>query len=61
MKSHSLTMIMAVVVAVGLQSIVLASGWNRSVTITSLGENNVSARSIAGPRVAMAPNIRWVV
>ena len=46
MKSHSLTMIMAVVVAVGLQSIVLASGWNRSVTITSLGENNVSGEVV---------------
>jgi hypothetical protein len=46
MKSHSLTMIMAVVVAVGLQSIVLASGWNRSVTVTSLGENNVSGEVV---------------
>jgi hypothetical protein len=46
MKSHSLTMIMAVVVAVGLQSIVLASGWNRSVTITSLGENNVGGEVV---------------
>ena len=46
MKSHSLRKIMAVVVAVGLQSIVLASGWNRSVTITSLGENNVSGEVV---------------
>jgi hypothetical protein len=46
MKSHFLTMIMAVVVAVSLQSIVLASGWNRSVTITSLGENNVSGEVV---------------
>jgi hypothetical protein len=46
MKSHSLTMIMAVVVAVGLQSNVLASGWNRSVTVTSVGENNVSGEVV---------------
>jgi hypothetical protein len=46
MKSHSLMKIMAVVVAVGLQSIVLASGWNRSVTVTSLGENNVSGEVV---------------
>jgi hypothetical protein len=46
MKSHSLTMIMAVVVVVGLQSIVLASGWNRSVTVTSLGENNVGGEVV---------------
>jgi hypothetical protein len=46
MKSQSLTMIMAVVVAVGLQSIVLASGWNRSVTITSVGENNVGGEVV---------------
>jgi hypothetical protein len=47
MKSHSLRMmIVPVVVAVGLQSIVLASGWNRSVTITSVGENNVSGEVV---------------
>jgi hypothetical protein len=46
MKSHSLMMIMAVAVAVGSQSIVLASGWNRSVTITSIGENNVSGEVV---------------
>ena len=46
MKSHSLMMIMAVGIAVGLQSIVLASGWNRSVTITSLGENNVNGEVV---------------
>ena len=45
-KSHSLTMIMVVVVAVGLQSIVLASGWDRSVTITSIGENNVGGEVV---------------
>jgi hypothetical protein len=39
-------MIMVVVVAVGLQSIVLASGWNRSVTITSIGENNVGGEVV---------------
>jgi hypothetical protein len=46
MKSYSLTMIMAVVLAIGLQSIVLASGWNRSVTITSLSENNVNGEVV---------------
>jgi len=46
MKSHSLTIIMAVAVGVGMQSIVLASGWNRSVTIISLGENNVSGEVV---------------
>jgi hypothetical protein len=47
MKSHSLRMmIVPVVVAVGLQSIVLASGWNRSVTITSVGDNNVSGEVV---------------
>jgi hypothetical protein len=45
MKSHSLMMIMAVA-AVGLQSIVLASGWNRNVTISSLGENNISGEVV---------------
>jgi hypothetical protein len=45
MKVHTLTMITAVA-AIGLQSIVLAAGWNRSVTITSLGENNVSGEVV---------------
>ena len=46
MKSHSLKMIIAAVVGVGLQSIVLASGWNRTVTITSIGENNISGEVV---------------
>lgn len=46
MKSYFLTMIKAVVVVLSLQSIVLASGWNRSVTITSLGENNVNGEVV---------------
>ena len=46
MKSHSLMMIMVVAAVVGSQSIVLASGWNRSVTINSIGENNVSGEVV---------------
>jgi hypothetical protein len=46
MKSYSLTIITAIVVGVGLQSIVLASGWNRTVTITSIGENNVNGEVV---------------
>jgi hypothetical protein len=46
MNSRSLTMIISVVVGIGVESIVLASGWNRTVTITSLGENNVSGEVV---------------
>jgi hypothetical protein len=46
MKSHSFTMITAAALAVCLHSIVLASGWNRSVTVTSIGENNVSGEVV---------------
>jgi hypothetical protein len=44
MKSRSLTMI--IVVGVGLQSTVLASGWDRTVTVTSISENNVSGEVV---------------
>src|SRR5580698_11604836 len=46
MKSQTLKVIIALVVEVGLQSIVLASGWNRTVTVTSLGENNVGGEVV---------------
>jgi hypothetical protein len=46
MKSHTLTIVTAVLTAIGVQSVVLASGWNRSVTITTIGENNVSGEDV---------------
>jgi hypothetical protein len=46
MKSHTLTIVTAVLVAIGVQPAVLASGWNRSVTITSIGENSVSGEVV---------------
>ena len=42
MKSHALRIVVATAVSVGLQTLAFASGWNRSVTATSIGENNVS-------------------
>lgn len=46
MKSHSFRIVVAVVVTLGLQTVALASGWNRSVTVTSLGENNVGGEVV---------------
>ena len=46
MKSPFLTIVVALVVAVYLQTVALASGWNRAVTVTSLGENNVGGEVV---------------
>jgi hypothetical protein len=46
MKSRTSIAIAAVAVAIGTQSIAIASGWNRTVTVTSIGENNVSGEVV---------------
>jgi hypothetical protein len=46
MKSHTLAIVTAVLAAIGAQSVVLAAGWNRSVTITTIGENNVNGEVV---------------
>ena len=46
MESNPLKIIVAVLVAVGLQTVALASGWNRSVTVTTIGENNVAGEVV---------------
>jgi hypothetical protein len=46
MKSHALRIVVATAVTVGLQTLAFASGWNRSVTVTSIGENNVSGEVV---------------
>jgi hypothetical protein len=45
-KSHTLMIVMAVPIGIGMHSVVLASGWNRSVTITTIGENNISGEVV---------------
>jgi hypothetical protein len=46
MEPHPLGIAVAVLVTVGLQTVALASGWNRSVTVTTLGENNVGGEIV---------------
>jgi hypothetical protein len=46
MRMHSLRIMTAVVITLCLQTAALASGWNRSVTVTSLGENNVGGEVV---------------
>jgi hypothetical protein len=46
MKSRFLRIVASAAVALGLQTMALASGWNRTVTVTSLGENNISGEVV---------------
>ena len=41
MRLHTSRIVSAVVMTLCFHTVALASGWNRSVTVTSLGENNV--------------------
>ena len=46
MRSHPLKIIVTVLVTVGLPTVAPASGWNRSVTVTTIGENNVGGEVV---------------
>jgi hypothetical protein len=46
MESHPLKIVVTVLVAAGLQTVALASGWNRSVTVTTIGKNNVGGEVV---------------
>jgi hypothetical protein len=46
MESHTLKTVAAITVVLGMQTVALASGWNRSVTVTTLGENNVGGEVV---------------
>jgi hypothetical protein len=46
MRLHTLRIVSAVGMTFCFQTVVLASGWNRSLTVTSLGENNVGGEVV---------------
>jgi hypothetical protein len=46
MEAHPLRIGVVALVVVGLQTVTLAAGWNRSVIVTTLGENNVGGEVV---------------
>jgi hypothetical protein len=46
MKWHPIKIVVAVLFTACLQTVALASGWIRSVTVTTLGENNVGGEVV---------------
>ena len=49
MEAHLLRIGVVALVVVGLQTVTLASGWNRSVIVTTLGKNNVGGEVVDNP------------